>query len=65
MSSYDITFCSKQNCKNKECERSQRRIIQECAELNYIPYISISDFKECEYWEEEVEQQKSQRKTLL
>ena len=44
----DITFCSKKDCKNKECKRN----------LNSIPieyenkFIWQSDFIECEHWKE-------------
>lgn len=46
---YDITFCSKRNCKNLKCERNQNNI----PELEYkTRHIWISDFKECECWED-------------
>ena len=42
---YDITFCSKKNCPNKECKRNQNNIEDE------ERLISIAEFKDCEYWE--------------
>jgi len=45
---YDITFCSKKNCKNLKCERNQKNI----PELEYeAMHIWVSDFKKCDYWE--------------
>lgn len=41
---YDITFCSKNNCKNKECKRNQSKI------EDITRTICITDFKDCEYW---------------
>ncbi len=43
---YDITFCNKKNCKNKECKRNQANI----KDTNMS--IWISEFKECKSWEE-------------
>ena len=44
---YDITFCAKRNCKDKECLRNIN---------NYETFenrnISIAMFKDCEHWEE-------------
>lgn len=46
---WDITFCSKKECKNLKCERNQKNI----PEMEYsIRYIWQGDFKECEYWED-------------
>ena len=46
---WDITFCSKKECKHLECERNQKNI----PEMEYsIRHIWQGDFKECEYWEE-------------
>ena len=46
---YDITFCSQKRCKNLKCKRNQNNI----PEIEYkARYIWISDFKECEYWED-------------
>lgn len=46
----DITFCSNKKCKNTDCDRNQNNY-----DLNYVfikkPYVSIADFKKCEYWE--------------
>lgn len=55
MNNLDITFCSKTNCKNKECKRNQNHLwgIVELVRL-YHP-ISIADFKKCDFWEEENE----------
>ena len=43
-----ITFCSKKECKNLECERNQKN-------YNFMKAgnrpISITEFKRCEYWE--------------
>lgn len=45
---YDITFCSNKNCKQK-CERNQNNI----PEMEYITrHIWVSDFKNCEHFEE-------------
>lgn len=49
MSSYDITFCSKTDCKEYGCYRNQFGIPKE------IRLVSIADFKECEFWEVENE----------
>ena len=46
---YDITFCSKKNCKNLKCERNQKNI----SDIEYnTRHIWVGDFKECEYWED-------------
>ena len=42
---YDITFCSKRNCKNKECLRNQNNY-----NLTENRLICISMFTECEHW---------------
>ena len=46
---YDITFCSKKNCKNSKCERNQKNIPELEDEAMHI---WVSDFKKCDYWEE-------------
>ena len=43
---YDITFCSKKNCPNKECKRNQIN-----TEGRTQP-IWIGNYEKCEYWEE-------------
>ena len=46
---YDITFCSKKNCKNLKCKRNQKNI----PETEYIArHICIGNFEKCECWEE-------------
>ena len=47
---YDITFCSRANCKDKECKRNLNNVPEEDRER----FIDIwqSDFKECEHWKE-------------
>jgi len=45
---YDITFCSKKDCKNLKCKRNQKSLPD--LEKNYLFW--ISDFKECENWED-------------
>lgn len=45
----DITFCSKINCKNKECLRNINNY--NWAEIDK-QHISISLFEECEHWKE-------------
>lgn len=46
---YDITFCNKKDCSNRECERNQRNI----PEIEYkIREIWQGNFEECEYWVE-------------
>lgn len=44
---YDITFCSKRNCKEK-CVRNQNNAEQK--EIFIRNGIWISDFKECQYF---------------
>lgn len=46
---YDITFCSKKNCKQK-CERNQNNADKQ--EILIRKGIWVSDFKECKYFEE-------------
>ena len=46
---YDITFCSKTDCKNKECRRNQNNY--QFSHMGNV-YISIAEFKECEHWKE-------------
>lgn len=47
--SFDITFCSKRDCKNKDCERNQARL----KELDYkINQIWQGNFEKCEYWKD-------------
>lgn len=50
----DITFCSNLNCKNMECERNQKKYDWSIITL-VKPAISISNFSNCEFWEEEDE----------
>lgn len=57
MNNYDITFCNNINCKNKECYRNQRNYIWNDVFMTK-PYISIAEFKDCEYWEEENDKNK-------
>ena len=46
---YDITFCSKKNCKNINCERNQNHI----PEIEYkAREIWVGDFKESKNWKE-------------
>lgn len=52
MSNFDITFCSKIDCKNIKCERHQKTI--NYTYLGNHP-ISIAEFKKCEFWEVEDE----------
>lgn len=47
--SYDITFCAKRDCKDKECLRNQNNY--DFSNLGNKP-ISISLFEECEHWKE-------------
>jgi hypothetical protein len=42
---YDITFCDKLNCENKNCERNQDNL---CKNLNR--FISISSYLDCKYY---------------
>lgn len=44
---YDITFCSKRNCKQK-CERNQNNIDKQ--EILIRNGIWISDFEGCKYY---------------
>lgn len=46
---YDITFCSNKICKQK-CERNQNNVDKQ--EIAIRNGIWISDFKNCEYFEE-------------
>lgn len=46
---YDITFCSKRNCKEK-CVRNQNNVDKK--EILIRNGIWISDFKECQYFNE-------------
>ena len=48
----DITFCSKLNCNNKKCKRNQIELIGALDVPKEILNISISDFKDCEFWKE-------------
>lgn len=48
---YDITFCSKKDCSNKECERNQSNVDK--VEVMIRQGISISNFEKCECWKEE------------
>lgn len=41
---YDITFCSYQDCKNKKCERHQDRL------KGYKYPVSVANFPDCEYF---------------
>ena len=45
---YDITFCSKKDCKNLECKRNKIHF------LNTADRVMVweSDFVECEHWKE-------------
>lgn len=46
---YDITFCSKLDCKNLECKRNQRLIPQ----IKWVQRdIWVGNFEECEHWKE-------------
>ena len=45
MVAYDRTFCSKTDCKDKECRRNQNNY-----DFSNDIYISIAEFKECEKW---------------
>ncbi len=46
---YDITFCSKKDCSNKECERNQQNI----PKIKYLTrHIWQGNFEKCEYWED-------------
>lgn len=53
MSSFDITFCSNLECKNKECKRNQTDLIR--SGIWKFP-ISIADFRDCKYWEKAEEE---------
>lgn len=44
MTSEDITFCSKSDCKNTKCERNQKNI------QHYEIDHSYAMFTECEYF---------------
>lgn len=46
---YDITFCSKRNCK-QECERNQSNVDKQ--EVLIRNGIWVSDFTKCEYFKE-------------
>lgn len=43
--SFDITFCSYAKCKDRDCERHQRKL------KNYLYPVSIGDCPRCENWE--------------
>ena len=46
---YDITFCTKSDCKNLKCGRNQKNI----PEIEYkAREIWIGNFKEYKYWED-------------
>ena len=47
---WDITFCSKKNCKHLKCERNQN--IYDFVKAGNHP-ISIANFSKCEHWKEE------------
>ena len=46
---YDITFCSKTDCKNEKCHRNQ---VNKPELEHFIRGIWQSDFIECEHWKE-------------
>ena len=48
---WDISFCSNKKCENRECKRNQNNYNFMLAG-NYP--ISIMDFKKCEHWKEEL-----------
>lgn len=50
----DITFCSNLKCNNMTCKRNQRNYDWGIVTL-VKPEISISNFKDCEFWKEEDE----------
>lgn len=46
---YDITFCSKKDCKNLECKRNKNNI----PKVEYmVRPIWQGNFVECEHWKE-------------
>lgn len=46
---YDITFCTKIDCRNHKCERNQCNI----PETEYkVREIWVGDNPKCEYWKE-------------
>jgi hypothetical protein len=47
--SFDITFCSYEECENKWCLRHISNI------LDYQHPYSFADFKECEFWKNKAE----------
>ncbi len=51
MISLDITYCSNLKCKNKNCERNQKHLEEIQKECLLYHYISIAEFKKCEFWE--------------
>lgn len=46
---YDITFCSNKNCRQK-CKRNQNNVDKQ--EIVIRNGIWVSDFKNCQYFEE-------------
>lgn len=49
--SYDITFGTKVDCKNKQCDRHPKR-------LRFWNYpVSIANFEKCKYWKEKNNQE--------
>lgn len=46
---YDITFCSKIDCKNLECKRNMKKLRVSEEEVRFI---SVSQFEICEHWKE-------------
>lgn len=51
MTSEDITFCSKPDCRNTKCERNQKNIKQYWLDHSYAM------FTECEYFKETSDEQ--------
>jgi hypothetical protein len=47
---WDISFCSKKECKNRECLRNQKNYNFKMAGNHPI---SISNFSKCEHWKED------------
>ena len=58
MTSEDITFCSKTDCRNTNCERNQKNIQQHWLDHSYAM------FTECEYWTMNGEQKRYAIKKL-
>ena len=58
---WDISFCSNKKCENRECKRNQNNYNFMLAGNHPI---SIMDFKKCEHWKEELnnERRRSNRK---